>query len=143
MSQKLNGSELIALASATLGYKFECWEWIEVLYDACLETDTAFLFDALASNAKSFQKLTRLLAAGISDDKARKKVASELQDTFGRFSGLLERVLENCHENDGENFRKEFLIPSAESFEKMKTLLNDFARLKDFYLARRDKDDKA
>ncbi len=142
MNQKPNGSEFIASASAALGQKFWYGEWITALYDTCEKSDTLSLFDEIAFNAKSFQKIARLLSAGIPDDNAKRKVASELENSFKRFSMLLEKVLENFQEEQREKFRKEFLTPTADSFERMKMLLDDFAKIKDFYLVRRDKGDK-
>ena len=67
----------------------------------------------LASEAKSFQKLTRLVAVGISDDAAKKIVEGEIGSTLKRFCQLLGQAARCFQDENGEQFKKEFLGAAA------------------------------
>lgn len=121
------------------------------LYDACLHAEVRSdshtgrrsgndnAFKQLAFEAKIFQRLSRLFAVGISDDNAKEKVKTEVENTLKRFSEMLENILDSLNENDKEDFRKEFLSRTANSPRNLIALLGDFSIVKDYYLVRRDK----
>ena len=131
------GSEFIADVSHTIGVQLAYAKWIEAIYDGCERRGKIRVFEELAFEAKSFQKLTRVAAAGITDDSARKKIELEISESFKRFAGLLESVSDFL-DGDGEQFRKDFLVSMAASFGNIRTLLDDFSIIKQFYLIKRD-----
>ncbi|MFZ1081715.1 MAG: hypothetical protein WAO19_07300 [Candidatus Kryptoniota bacterium] len=138
MKTKLSGSEFVAEVPHALGQKLRFARWIELLYDVFDARGESRLFKKLASEAKSFQKLTRLVAVGISDDAAKKIVEGEIGSTLKRFCQLLGQAARCFQDENGEQFKKEFLGAAADSFENIRTLLEDFSKIKDFYLMKRD-----
>lgn len=134
-----NGKELIENAEAVLGKKFEFEEWISVLFDACRRSEDTRLFEDLAFHAKSFQKLYRLMNSSKADSSEKSGVASELKGSLTRFSHMLEKAIDYLPPESSGAFRQQFLTPSNGAFENMRKLIDDFGRLKDFLLIRRDK----
>jgi hypothetical protein len=82
--------------------------------------------------------LKRLLSTGIPDKAAKEKIEWEISATLKRFSTLLERASSNLRSNEREELCSQFLEPSPSSFENVIALLDDFAKIKDFYLKERD-----
>ncbi|MGO9481173.1 MAG: hypothetical protein ACLP05_05270 [Candidatus Kryptoniota bacterium] len=139
MKRKKTGSEFVAEVSNALAQRLKCPEWIELLYDVLEKRGESQVFEELAFEGKSFQKLTRLFGAGISDEATKEKIEVEIGSALKRFYQLLERTASGFQEEDRKQFEREFLSPTASSFENVRTLLNDFSMVKDFYLLRRDK----
>ncbi len=139
MKTKLSGSEFVAEVSNVIRQELKCAKWIESLYNVFESRGEIRTFEELAFEAKSFQRLSRLFAAGISEDTAKKKVEVEIESTFKRFSQLLEQAASGLQDKDSEQLKKEFLTSTVDSFENMRVLLADFSKVKDFYLKKRDK----
>jgi hypothetical protein len=134
---RLTGSEFVARVSRPPGQRLKFGEWVELLYDVFEAHGEGRAFEDIAFEAKSFQKLTRLLATGISDNAARAKVEVEIKGALERFIRLLERGSSNLQSNEREEFRKQFLGPAA-PIDNVMVLLGDFSKIKDFYLGEHD-----
>ncbi|HUI31109.1 MAG TPA: hypothetical protein VLX91_12925 [Candidatus Acidoferrales bacterium] len=133
-----SGSEFVIRVAASLGKKLIFEKWIELLYDVCESRDESRTFEELAFEAKSFRRLMRLLKSGISDREAREKVETEIQNTLKRFSALVESASTDFKESEREQFEIQFFGSASSSFENLTKLLDDFSRIKDFYLMKRD-----
>lgn len=135
-----NGKAFVVEISQVIKRKLKHPEWIEFLYNT--STTHGGAFEQLAFEAKSFEKLRRLVAKGISDEAAKKKIEIELKAVTRRFSQLLEQAISSFHNEEKKQFKEKFLSPTPDSFKNINELLSDFAVVKDFYLINRDKRDQ-
>jgi hypothetical protein len=142
LKTKPTGSEFVAQVSDSLGENLRFGKWVAMLYDACESRGENRVFNQLAFEAKSLQRLTRLSSKGISDNSAKDKVQTEISNTLQRFSQLLEQSSSLIQENDSRQFRMQFLGTSKESFDSLIGLLDDFVKVKDYYLKNRDSSEK-
>ncbi len=134
----LTGSEFVNQVSNSIGEKLRFGEWIALLFDVFNSSGENEMFNDLSFEAKSFQKLKRMLATGISDEAAKKKIELEIGATLKRFSSLLERGASYLASNERKEFLKQFLDFSSPSFDNVIALSEDFSKIKDFYLMERD-----
>lgn len=138
MRSKTNGHEFVAKVSDSLGEKLKFGEWVELLYDVLETNHGSRVFEKLSFEAKSYNRLARLFASGISNDSVKEKVGIEIQSALKRFAELLEQASDNLERRDRERFRKQFFEPTTEAFENITKLLDDFSKIKDFLLKERD-----
>ncbi len=139
MNQKLSGVEFTDLIAETLGHSLKNAEFVAILFETCQLEGKSSTFKDLAFHAKSFQKIARLLTTDKVGEDAKLKARAELEGALKKFSGVLENVLSWLPKEKREAFHAEFLLPTPDSFLKLRGLLDDFARVKDFYLIERDK----
>ncbi len=128
----------MAKVSDSVGEKLKFGEWVELLYDVLEINPGSQVFEKISFEAKSYNRLARLFASGISNDSAKEKVGIEIQNALKRFAELLEQASDNLERRDRERFRKQFLEPTTEAFENMTKLIDDFSKIKDFFLKERD-----
>jgi len=134
---RLAGSEFAARVSGSAGQDLRFGKWVALMYDVLLARDEFRTFEDLAFEAKSFQKLTRLLSTEVLDNSARDKVEAESKGAFERFIALLERATSSLQSHEREELGKQFLNPSSSAGDVM-ALLDDFSKIKDFYLREHD-----
>jgi len=132
------GKELADSVFSALGRQFTHRGTVEELYDGCAAAGNVFLIEEIAFVAKSYEKLSRLLEGRISDEDARAKVATELENTVARFLQLLERASDYLADDLRSQFKRTFLESSQHSFVEMMEILSDFSILKDYLLFSRD-----
>lgn len=138
LKSELTGSEFVIHVSNAIGQELKFGEWIASFFDVFNSGAQSQIFEDFAFEAKSFQRLRRLLATGVSDKVAKEKIEVEIGATLKRFLALLEQAASSLGPNEREEFRKQFLDPSSSSSDSIVTLLDDFSKIKDFYLRERD-----
>lgn len=139
MDQNLSGSEFVAKVASTLGQELKNQKLVAFLYETCRNNGLFSAFKDLALYAKSFQKVARLLSTDRVGDDTKNKARTELEEFINEFSDLVEAILSRLPDEKGREVRTNFLIPTQESFMNLRSLLNDFAAVKDYFLDERDR----
>lgn len=139
MSRNLSGTELVARVAETTGAPLENQELVAVLFDTCDREGMSSSFKDLALYAKSFQKVSRLLSADRSNDDTKSTARTELEELLKSFSDLVETIVSKLPDERRSEYQTNFLLPTPESFRNLRTLLNDFVKVKDYFLTERDK----
>ena len=136
--QKISGSEFVSQVSNVLGQGIRQTRWIAILFDECTTGGEIQTFESLAFEAKSFQKLSRLSEKGMSNVAGSEKIELEMRSTMKRIIRLLDSVSMRLGEEARIDFRRQFRDDASPG--ELLTLLDDFAKIKDFYLRMRDKE---
>ncbi len=138
MSQQPDGRAFAVLVSSTVGKELNFPDEVGKLYEACSKSGQLSVFSDLAFLAKSFQKLSRLLEAGISDDDVKSRISGEAEDALKKFLDSLGKVRGCLPEDTGRDLLGKFLGANENAFSNALGLLEDFGIVKDFFLSRRD-----
>lgn len=141
MEKKTTGNEFVSQVIDMLGQGIKQARWIAILFDGCAASGEIQIFERLAFEAKSFQKLTRLSERGISNVAGREKIEVEMRSTMERITRHLDSVLMRLGEEARIDFQRQFRDDGLSG--ELLTLVDDFARIKDFYLRKRDKGEKS
>ena len=139
MSHQLNGTEFAARVADNVGRTLENAELIAILYDAALGEGNLTEFKDLAMYAKSFQKISRLLSSERAGDDTREAARAELESLIRQFADQVGSIVVSLPEDKRREISDAFLIPTTDSFRNLTSLIEDFARVKDFMLLERDR----
>ena len=138
MKTTITGREFVGRVTNSINQQLEFPEWVSLLFDICQANSVIHVFDNLAFEAKSYQRLSKLLGTGISDNSAKAKIETESHNAIKRFSELLESIAPFIKEKKRAELEKKFFQLTPDSFESMVDLVADFSKVKDYYLIKRD-----
>lgn len=139
MNRHPDGKTFVAAVTEKTGVELSHPVHVAILYDLSAENDALAQFGELALYAKSFQKVSRLLATGKANDETVTTAKAELETLLGKFVDTVKNLLARSWPETGGELNKLYLTPTPDSFGNLQQLVSDFGKVKDFLLRERDR----